>query len=147
MVAAADPFGMRQKPRHEVETAALEGNANVAERGAAKAELIQRDHEYAEAQEQSRRAWEDQRQHSRRAYDVDLRAAERAHDKEAELWKLLTDATARDAQAAIRVILAINGGAAIAVLAFAAGLYLGNRRCQSLPLLRSWGACVGSPTA
>jgi hypothetical protein len=107
----SDPFGMRQKPRHEVEAATLEANGNTAERGAAKAELIQRDREYAEAQE-----------HSRRTYELNLRAAERAHDKEHELWKVLTDATTRDAQGAIRVILVINGGAAAAVLAFAAGL-------------------------
>jgi hypothetical protein len=122
MADAADPFGLRQKPRHEVETAALEGNGNPAERGAAKSDLIRRDREYAEKQELSRRTWEDQRENSWRVYEGNRRAAERAHDQEDGLWKLLTDATARDAQAAIRVILAANGGAAIAVLAFTAGL-------------------------
>jgi hypothetical protein len=120
--ATDDPFGLRQKPRSEVEAAALEGNTNLAERGAAKAELHHRDREYAEAQEQARRAWEDQREVIWRGHADTLRAAERAHDKEHDLWKLLAEATARDAQAAIRLILAINGGAAIAVLAFAAGL-------------------------
>src|SRR3954467_9675164 len=81
---AADPFGLQQKHRHEVETAALEGNENLAERGAAKAELLRRDHIY---------------------------------DQENELWKLLTEATTRDAQGAIRIILAVNGGVAAGVLA------------------------------
>jgi hypothetical protein len=140
MSDAADPFGMRQKSRHEVEMAALEGNGNLAERGAAKAELGQRDREYAEAQEQSRRAWEDQREHGWRAYEINRGAAERAHDRENELWKLLTTATAGDAQAAIRVILAVNGGAAAAVLAFTAALV---SRQSPLPM-SSVASIVGS---
>jgi hypothetical protein len=76
---------MRQKPRHEVEMAALEGNGNLAERGAATADLIRRDRDYAEKQEQSRRAWEDQREHSWRVFEGDRRAAERPHDEENEL--------------------------------------------------------------
>jgi hypothetical protein len=105
-----------------VETAALDSNGNLTERGAAKAELIQRDREYAEAQEQSRRAWEDQRDTSWRTYEINRRAAEREHDKESGLWKLLAEATTRDAQGAIRIILAVNGGVAAAVLAFTAAL-------------------------
>ena len=38
MSDGADPFGLSQKPRHVVETAALDGNPNLAERGAAKAD-------------------------------------------------------------------------------------------------------------
>src|ERR1700687_4351518 len=85
-----DPFGLRLKLRSEVEAAALDGNTNLAERGAAKAELLHRDREYTEAQEQSRRAWEDQREVIWRGHADTLRAAERAHDKEHDLWKLLS---------------------------------------------------------
>jgi hypothetical protein len=122
MSDAVDPFGMKQKPRHEVETAALEGNGNLAERGAAKAELLGRDREYAEALELLRRKWEDQRDHHWRTYENNRRAAERAHDREDELWRLLAGAVTRDAQAAIRIVLAVNGGVAAAVLAFTAAL-------------------------
>jgi hypothetical protein len=119
---AVDPFGLRQKHRHEVETAALDINGNLAERGAAKAELKERDREYAEAQELSRRSWEDRRDALWRTYELDRRDAERAHDEESELWKLLVGATTRDAQGAIRIILAVNGGVAAGVLAFTAAL-------------------------
>jgi hypothetical protein len=51
-------FGLSQKPRHEVERDALEDSGPFALRGACKAELIRRDREYAEGQEQSRRQFE-----------------------------------------------------------------------------------------
>jgi hypothetical protein len=56
------------------------------------------------------------------AQELKTHAAERAHDHANELAKLLNDAAMRDAQGAIRVLLAINGGAAAALLAFTAGL-------------------------
>jgi len=44
-----DPHHLREKPLHEVEEAALEGNAPFALRGAANAELTRRRMEHAEA--------------------------------------------------------------------------------------------------
>jgi hypothetical protein len=55
-------------------------------------------------------------------FEVNQRAAERAHDAADELGKLLNEAATRDAQGVIRVLLAINGGAAAAMLAFTGGL-------------------------
>ena len=55
-------------------------------------------------------------------YEANLRAAERVHDQRTELGRQLTEATMRDAQAVIRIVLLLNGGAAIAVLAFAGSL-------------------------
>jgi hypothetical protein len=46
------------------------------------------------------------------------RAAERGHDVENEIGVKLGEAAVRDAQEAIRAALLINGGAAIAILAF-----------------------------
>jgi hypothetical protein len=43
----------------------------------------------------------------------DQRAAERAHDLTNDLGKKLTEASTRDAQEAIKVILLVNSGAAI----------------------------------
>jgi hypothetical protein len=64
----------------------------------------------------------DQGPHDNRVYDRRVRAAERAHDSNREHSKLLSEAATRDAQGAIRVLLGINGGAAIALLAFSGGL-------------------------
>lgn len=50
--------------------------------------------------------------------NLDPRYAEHAHDRSKELQFKLIDAATRDAQEAMKVALAINGGAAIAVLAF-----------------------------
>ena len=55
-------------------------------------------------------------------YEAKLRAAERAHDQATETFHRVNEAAIRDAQAAIRIILVINGGAAIAVLAFVGSL-------------------------
>jgi len=52
------------------------------------------------------------------SYEANQRAAERAHDHSNDLGKRLVDASARDAQEAIKVVLLINGGAAVAILAF-----------------------------
>jgi hypothetical protein len=66
----------------------------------------------------------DQQAHERnlRVYDAKIRAAERAHDQVTEAAHRLFEAATRDAQSAIRIVLVINGGAAIAVLAFAGSL-------------------------
>jgi hypothetical protein len=55
-------------------------------------------------------------------YEINQRAAERSHDDARDLGHLLNEATTRDAQGAIRVLLAVNGGAAVALLAFTGGL-------------------------
>jgi predicted DCC family thiol-disulfide oxidoreductase YuxK len=56
------------------------------------------------------------------ADEVRRREAERAHDQASEDSKLLNEAATRDAQGAIRVLLAVNGGSAAALLAFSGGL-------------------------
>src|SRR4051812_39835989 len=50
--------------------------------------------------------------------DREMRAAERAHDRSKGYQLKLLDAATRDAQEAMKVALAINGGAAVAVLTF-----------------------------
>jgi hypothetical protein len=58
----------------------------------------------------------------RYAHEVARRAAERAHDHLIEHGNKLNEGAMKDAQAAIRIVLAINGGAAVAILAFIGGL-------------------------
>jgi hypothetical protein len=58
------------------------------------------------------------RQHLQRTQEMTIRAGERAHDLTKEYELTLINAATRDAQEAMKVALAINGGAAIAVLAF-----------------------------
>lgn len=55
-------------------------------------------------------------------YEANLRAAERAHDQANEAVHRLNEGAMRDAQAAIRIVLVINGGSAIAILAFVGSL-------------------------
>jgi hypothetical protein len=55
-------------------------------------------------------------------YEANLRAAERAHDQAHAQAQQINEAVMRDAQAAIRIVLLINRGAAIAVLAFVGSL-------------------------
>jgi hypothetical protein len=55
-------------------------------------------------------------------YDRKLRAAERAHDLVDDLGKGLRDASTKDAQEAIKLLLLINSGAAVAILAFIGSL-------------------------
>jgi hypothetical protein len=56
------------------------------------------------------------------AHDLNLRAAERALI-ETKKWAIIFNENAdRNSQAAIRVVLATNGGAAVALLAFVGGL-------------------------
>jgi hypothetical protein len=51
-------------------------------------------------------------------YDRNQRAAERQHDRIDDLGKRLTEASTRDAQEGIKVVLLVNSGAAVAILAF-----------------------------
>ena len=51
------------------------------------------------------------------ADEVAKRAAEREHDRLIEHGNRLNESATRDAQGAIRILLAINGGAAVAILA------------------------------
>lgn len=50
--------------------------------------------------------------------ETKLRAAERAHDLTNDLGKRLMDAAIRDAQEAIKVVVLLNGAAALALLSF-----------------------------
>ena len=52
------------------------------------------------------------------AYDRNQRAAEQAHDHVNDLGKRLTEASTRDAQEGIKVVVLVNSGAAVAILAF-----------------------------
>jgi hypothetical protein len=54
--------------------------------------------------------------------EVNRRAAERRHDRDEALFRLVNEAAVRDAQAGIRLLLALNGGLAAALLAFTGGL-------------------------
>lgn len=56
------------------------------------------------------------------AHELKLRHAERAHDRNREMGDLFNANADRNSQAAIRILLAINGGAAVALLAFIGGL-------------------------
>ena len=56
------------------------------------------------------------------AHELKLRQAERAHDRNDEMADIFNQSADRNSQAAIRIVLAINGGAAIALLAFTGGL-------------------------
>jgi hypothetical protein len=56
------------------------------------------------------------------AHELKLRQAERTHDRNREMGDLFNANADRNSQAAIRILLAINGGAAVALLAFVGGL-------------------------
>jgi hypothetical protein len=75
-----DQFGLRDQPRWQVELSAVPGNANFQSQGAARAELVRRDREYAEEQERSRRAYEDQRDATRRDFEREMFNAEGDRD-------------------------------------------------------------------
>ena len=51
-------------------------------------------------------------------YELNIKAAERAHDSEEKFWLKTNDATINAGNLALRTLLIINGGAAIALLAF-----------------------------
>src|SRR4051812_17866110 len=48
--------------------------------------------------------------------------AHRAHDEENGLLRMLVETSTRDAQATVRLLFAVNGGVAAALLAFSGGL-------------------------
>jgi hypothetical protein len=56
-------------------------------------------------------------QRQQRTHEMTIRAAKRAHDLTKEYELTIIDAATHDAQEAVKIALAINGGAAIAVLA------------------------------
>ena len=57
-----------------------------------------------------------------RAHEQNIRAAERAHDEAQAFTLRMQETIVRDAQAAIRTAVLVNGGAAVALLAFVGGL-------------------------
>jgi hypothetical protein len=61
-------------------------------------------------------------EHNKWEYELKKSAAERAHDNETEFGHKNNDAAINAANAAIRIALLINGGAAVSVLAFIGGL-------------------------
>lgn len=65
-------------------------------------------------------------------YEANLRAAERAHDRADAASQQVNEAAVRDAQAAIGIVLILNGGAVIAVLAFVGSL--ATKGTSQLPL-------------
>jgi hypothetical protein len=60
--------------------------------------------------------------HSKWVYEANKSHAERAHDSEREFGNKNNEAAVNAANAAIRIALLINGGAAVSVLAFIGGL-------------------------
>ena len=63
-------------------------------------------------------------QHEKWKYDLNIKAAERAHDAEEEYGFRTNEATINAANFVLRALLIINGGAAIALLAFIGNLVL-----------------------
>jgi hypothetical protein len=61
-------------------------------------------------------------EHRKWAYELARRDAERAHDSADAAQKQLADAAVRSADVALRTAVLINGGAAVAMLAFIGGL-------------------------
>jgi hypothetical protein len=59
---------------------------------------------------------------NQRAYELNLRAAERAHEQNAAYVAIMSDTVMKDAWAVMRILVLINGGAAIAILTFVGGL-------------------------
>lgn len=56
------------------------------------------------------------------ARELNIRAAERAHDKLHDFMSKMQETTVRDAQAAVKSLLLINGGAVVSILAFVGSL-------------------------
>jgi TolA-binding protein len=74
----------RDRDRADVEMIASgitsnSGRVNVAELGQARAELVRRNHEYAKAQERSRREYEDDRAATRRDFEEQLMQRQMEH--------------------------------------------------------------------
>jgi hypothetical protein len=62
-----------------------------------------------------------------KAFEYQKIAAERAHDRHFQSLKDVTDGARKAGEVAIRGLLLVNGGAAVAILAFAGGLASQNR--------------------
>jgi hypothetical protein len=78
------------------------------------------------------------------AYDRNQRAAEREHDLVIDRGTRLTEASTRDTQEAIKLVLLINSGAAVAILAFISTL--ASRSGITLANLKSvTNSPIGSP--
>jgi hypothetical protein len=58
----------------------------------------------------------------KRAREFNLRQAERAHNANDEFFHRANEAAVKSAEAAVRIALLINGGAAVSLLAFIGGL-------------------------
>ena len=76
--------------------------------------------------------------------ELDLRSAERAHDRSHELGDMFSASSDSHALAAIKILLVMNGGAAVALFAFAGGLSTKFSPAQLEPLIRTlmwfvWG--------
>src|SRR6516164_448673 len=74
----------RNRDRAEVEAIAsgktsVSGRVDVAQLGQARAEIVRRDHEYAEEQERSRRQYEDDRAAARREHEEQLLRRQMEH--------------------------------------------------------------------
>jgi hypothetical protein len=78
-------------------------------------------------------------------YDRNQRAAERAHDLANDLGKRLIEASTRDAQEAIKVVVLVNSGAAVAILAFIGTL--ASRKGITLGNLKAVTQCLNWFTA
>jgi hypothetical protein len=63
-----------------------------------------------------------QHEYETKLYERKIRAAERAHDRTDKLEDMFNENSDRHAQSVIRIILTLNGGAGIALLAFVGGL-------------------------
>jgi hypothetical protein len=88
---------MRHMDRPQLESLAsgipgVMGPANPLQAGQARYELVMRDREYAEQQEQDRRAYEDERERSRRKFEMD-----RDSDRENFELKMFDEAGVREA--------------------------------------------------
>jgi actin-related protein len=124
-----DRHSIRSMSRNELEERVLEGN-NFQGRGDAAAEIVRRDHEYAEKQEQSRRDFEmamfnaeSDREAKRRQFDRALADEQMAHatalaDKQLTAATAVATATQRAlwAAAAAGIGALIQAAAAVIVL-------------------------------
>lgn len=79
--------------------------------------------------------------------ELNRRAAERAHDRNNELLNLFNTNADSHGQSAVKILLAMNGAAAVALLAFAGGLSAKFSPAQLEPLIRTlmwfvWGVVL-----
>ena len=121
-----DPHHLRNLARHELETAVLAGESPFARRGAAQAELIRRDREYAEEQARLERQFrmdmfnaESDREAKRKTFDRELAEQQMAHVTDLALQQLGAAQSAAKAArlAAWATALAAIGAVAQAMIA------------------------------